>query len=61
MKLIIFYFNKYLKHRGFEIQNDVLTKEQIRAKWLNWTSADFSILGIGIILYITIFRGGLAR
>ena len=47
----IFYFNEYLKHKGFEIQNYILTKEQIRANWLIWTSAGFSILGSGIIIY----------
>ena len=49
--ILIFYFNKYLKLKGFEIQNDVFTKEQIRAKWINWTSAGLSILGSGLIIY----------
>ena len=43
--------NKYLKLGGFEIQDDVLTKEQIRAKWFYWTSSGFSILGRGLMIY----------
>ena len=47
----IFHFNKDLKHRGFGIQNDVSSKDQIRAKRLIWTSAGFSILVSGLIIY----------
>ena len=45
------YFSKLLTKRGIEIQNDVLTRETVRAKCLQFSSTIFGIIGSAILIY----------
>ena len=46
-----FYFNKLLTSKGIEIQNDVLTKEKVKADGLKLLSAVCEILGKCFMIY----------
>ena len=47
-----FYFNKFLKSRSIKIQNDVLTKETIKANGFRILSCFGGIAGTCLLIYI---------
>ena len=46
-----FYFNKLLTLKGIKIQNDVLTKEMVKADGFRFLSAIFEIIGTCFMIY----------
>ena len=46
-----FYFNKLLTLKGVKIQNDVLTKEMIKADGFRFISTIFGIIGTCFMIY----------